>query len=47
MAVCVNCTDLNVLTRLFKSVETSLMLRPRGPTMFLRLHIRQMDIQIH
>lgn len=32
------CTDLNVLTRLFRSVETSLMLRRRGPMMFLRLH---------
>lgn len=37
VCICVSCTDLNVLTSLFRSVEKSLMLRRRGPTMFLRL----------
>lgn len=40
--VCVCCTDLNVLTRSFRSVEMSLMVRRRGPTMFLRLHRAEM-----
>lgn len=31
------CTDLNVRTRLFRSVEMLFMVRRRGPTMFLRL----------
>lgn len=35
MCVCV--TDLNVRTRLFRSVEMSFMVRRKGPTMFLRL----------
>lgn len=34
------CTDLNVRTRLFRSVEMLFMVRRRGPTMFLRLQCR-------
>lgn len=37
VCVSVYCTDLNVRTRLFRSVEMLFMVRRRGPAMFLRL----------
>lgn len=41
-SLCV-CSHLKVRTRLFRSVEISLKVRPSGPTMVLRLHTNTDD----
>lgn len=41
----VQVTHLNVLTRSFKSVEMSLMVRCSGPTMLLRLQVTGANTQ--